>query len=57
VRLDGEYGIRGVVAGVPVKLGSGGIEQVFELKLTDTEASALAASADAVRGLLQVMGI
>ena len=57
VRLDGEYGISGVVVGVPVKLGSSGIEQVFELNLTDTERSALAASAGAVRGLLGVMGL
>jgi len=57
VRLDGEYGISGVVVGVPVKLGAGGVEQVFELTLTETERSALAASAGAVRGLLGVMGL
>jgi malate dehydrogenase len=57
VRLDGEYGIDGVVAGVPVKLGTDGIEQVIELKLTASEQSALEVSVDAVRGLLSVMGI
>jgi malate dehydrogenase len=57
VRLEGEYGISGVVAGVPVKLGAGGIEQIIELKLTKTEQKALEVSADAVRGLLNVMGI
>ncbi len=57
VRLDGEYGISRVVAGVPVKLGTDGIEQVIELKLTESEQSALTVSAEAVRGLLSVMGI
>jgi malate dehydrogenase len=57
VRLDGEYGINGVVAGVPVKLGSRGIEQVIELKLTGSEQAALKASAEAVRALLGLMGL
>ena len=33
VYLEGEYGIDGVVVGVPVKLGKNGIEQIIELKL------------------------
>jgi len=55
--LEGEYGINGIVAGVPAKLGSNGIEQVIEMKLTDDELEALKKSADAVKGLLDVMGI
>jgi len=55
--LEGEYGINGIVAGVPAKLGTNGIEQVIELKLTDDELAALKKSADAVKGLLDVMGI
>lgn len=55
--LDGEYGIRGVVVGVLAKLGKNGIEQIIELKLTSDEQAALNKSADAVRGLLKVMGI
>lgn len=55
--LEGEYGINGIVAGVPAKLGSAGIEQVIELKLKDDELAALKKSADAVKGLLDVMGI
>jgi malate dehydrogenase len=55
--LEGEYGIRGVVVGVPVKLGHRGIEQVIELKLTPEEQAALHKSADAVRELIGVMGI
>ena len=32
--LDGEYGIKGLYVGVPVKLGAKGIEQIIEIKLT-----------------------
>lgn len=57
VRLDGEYGINGVVVGVPVKLGSKGAEQIIELKLNSEESAALKKSADAVKDLLRVMNI
>ncbi len=53
--LEGEYGISGVVVGVPVKLGENGIEQIIELKLTSQEDAALKKSANAVRELLSVM--
>src|SRR5919109_389793 len=43
--LDGEYGIRGLFVGVPVKLGSKGIEQIIEIKLTSEEQAALQKSA------------
>ena len=33
--LEGEYGINGLFVGVPVKLGAKGIEQIYEIKLTD----------------------
>ncbi len=55
--LEGEYGIRGVFAGVPVRLGAAGIEQVVHFKLEQEELAALQKSADAVRALNQVMGI
>ena len=55
--LDGEYGIKGVVVGVPVKLGSKGIEQVIEIKLTPEEEALLKKSAEAVKELAQVMKI
>ncbi len=55
--LDGEYGIKGVFAGVPTKLGAIGVEQIIQLKLTDDEFAALKKSADAVRELNRVMGI
>ncbi|TMD23387.1 MAG: malate dehydrogenase [Chloroflexi bacterium] len=57
VRLDGEYGIRGLFVGVPVKLGAGGAEQIIELDLTDDERTALRHSADSVEELVGVMGL
>ncbi len=53
VYLDGEYGIRGVFLGVPVKLGASGVEQIFEIGLTLEERAALQRSADAVRALIE----
>jgi malate dehydrogenase len=53
--LEGEYGISGVVVGVPVKLGENGVEQIIELKLTPEEHAALRKSANAVRELIKVM--
>lgn len=55
--LDGEYGIKGVVVGVPAKVGKDGIEQVIELKLTAEESAALKKSAEAVRELIKVMNL
>ena len=55
--LEGEYGINGVVVGVPVKLGKDGIEQIVELKLTPEEDAALKKSANAVRELVKVMNL
>ncbi len=55
VYLDGEYGIKGAVVGVPVKLGKKGVEQIIELKLTAEESAALKKSAEAVRELARVM--
>jgi malate dehydrogenase len=55
VHLEGEYGIDGLYMGVPVKLGTGGVEEIVELDLTDDERGALAASADAVREVVGVL--
>ncbi len=57
VRLDGEYGLTGVFAGVPVKLGAGGVHEIVQWKLSDAELAALHKSANAVKELLKVMGI
>ena len=55
--LEGEYGIQGVYAGVPVKLGTNGIEEIVHWKLNAEEMAGLQKSADAVRALNKVMGI
>jgi malate dehydrogenase len=49
--LQGEYGLRNLFVGVPVKLGSRGIEQIIEIKLTSDERAALEKSAAAVKEL------
>lgn len=46
VYLKGEYGISDVFVGVPVKLGINGVEEIIELKLTDSELTALRSSAE-----------
>ena len=50
---EGEYGFHDLFVGVPVKLGSNGIEAVLEYALTPEEKTALDASAKAVRELSQ----
>jgi malate dehydrogenase len=49
--LQGEYGMRNLYVGVPVKLGGRGIEQIIEIKLTNEERAALEKSAAAVKEL------
>jgi malate dehydrogenase len=53
--LEGEYGIHGLFVGVPVKLGAGGIEKIYEIKLTSEEQAMLKKSADAVQELVDVL--
>jgi malate dehydrogenase len=53
--LEGEYGINGLFVGVPVKLGALGIEQIYQIKLTDAEQAMLKKSAAAVQELVDVL--
>jgi malate dehydrogenase len=53
--LEGEYGINGLFVGVPIKLGAGGIEKIFEVKLAEDELALLHKSAAAVKELVDVM--
>jgi malate dehydrogenase len=57
VFLQGEYGIRDLFVGVPVKLGSRGVEQIIEITLTAEEDAALKKSAGAVKELVDVIGM
>ena len=53
--LEGEYGIDGLYMGVPVELGSKGVERMVELDLDEPSRQALAGSADAVREVVSVL--
>ncbi|MGW8302322.1 MAG: malate dehydrogenase [Desulfobacterales bacterium] len=55
VYLQGEYGLKDLFIGVPVKLGAGGVEEIIEITLTADEKSALQSSADAVQELKDVL--
>ena len=55
--LEGEYGIHGLFAGVPVKLGAHGIEEIIQIKLTPEEQAALEKSAAAVKELVEIIGV
>jgi malate dehydrogenase len=52
---DKQYGVGGYFVGVPVVLGSGGVERVIELQLTEVERAAFQKSVDAVKELVKVM--
>jgi len=57
VYLDGEYQIKGLFVGVPVKLGAKGVEEIIQIKLTPEENAALQKSAASVRELVTVLGL
>ena len=57
VYLQGEYGIRDLFVGVPVKLGARGVEQIIEIKLTAEENAALQKSANSVKELVDVIQV
>jgi malate dehydrogenase len=57
VYLQGEYGIRDLFVGVPVKLGARGMEEIIQIKLTPEEDAALKKSAGAVKELVDVIGV
>ena len=52
---DKEYGVGGYYVGVPVVLGTAGVERIVELTLTDKERAAFQKSVDAVRELVATM--
>ena len=53
--FQGQYGINDLYVGVPVKLGSNGVEEIVELNLNGDELNALRKSAEAVQELVEVM--
>jgi malate dehydrogenase len=54
--LEGEYGVRGLYMGVPVKLGARGAEEIVALKLTTEEKKMFRESAATVRDVVRVLG-
>ena len=54
-RLHGEFGLKDVYVGVPVKLGRKGIEEIIEIKLNDEEMKQLQTSANAVKEVMKVL--
>lgn len=55
VELKGEYGMKDVFLGVPVKLGKEGIEEIIEVNLNDEEMELLTASCNAVKNVMGVL--
>jgi malate dehydrogenase len=55
VSLEGEYGLNDICFGVPVKLGSAGVEQILEITLTDDERAAMHRSADLIRSSMAAL--
>ena len=53
--LQGEYGLNDIYLGVPVVLGKNGIEKIIELDLNNDEKALLNESAEAVKGVMEVL--
>jgi malate dehydrogenase len=56
VYLEGEYGQDGIFLGVPCKLGEGGLKEVLEVELSESEREALGKSANHVRESMKALG-
>lgn len=53
--LQGEYGLKDIYIGAPVIMGKNGIEKIIELQLNDAEKTLLNESAEAVKGVMDVL--
>ena len=53
-KLNGEYGLKDIFLGVPVKLSKEGIEEIIELDLNDEEMKLLNESAEHVKSVMDV---
>ena len=52
--LNGEYGVKGIYAGVPIIIGAKGVERVIELDLSSAERDAFMHSVESVRALVEL---
>jgi malate dehydrogenase len=57
VMLEGEYGMKDVVVGVPIKIGKKGMEEIIQIKLTPDEQAALNKSATDVKANIAKLSI
>lgn len=53
--LNGEYGLKDIYLGVPVKIGASGIEEIIELKLNKDEMKLLQESASSVKKVMKLL--
>jgi malate dehydrogenase len=53
--LNGEYGLKDIYLGVPVKLGRNGVEEVIEIRLNEAEKKLLQESAKSVRSVMKIL--
>jgi malate dehydrogenase len=53
--LEGEYGVEGLCIGVPVMLGSGGVERIYELKLSPREREAFDRGVATIREAIKTL--
>ncbi len=53
--LHGEYGLDNIFLGVPVKLGSQGVEEIIEIKLNEAEKKLLMESAKSVKSVMKIL--
>jgi malate dehydrogenase len=53
--LNGEYGLKDIYLGVPVKLGKDGIEEIIEISLDANEKQLLKTSSDSVKAVMKVL--
>lgn len=54
---EGKYGVNGIFVGVPVKLGSNGVEEIIEIELSADEKKAFDNSVLAIRKLIEEIKI
>ncbi len=55
--LQGEYGLKDVYLGVPIKIGKNGMEQIIQIKLSTQEQAALNKSAEDVRASIAKLSL
>ena len=53
--LNGEYGLKDIYLGVPVKLGANGVEEIIEIHMNDEEKQLLVTSAESVKTVMKVL--